>query len=66
MYEKQISSILKGLYEQTNKKHDAYYQEGQGALFVPYGYSLLPQNVVYAISEMELHMQRQFDEMLGR
>lgn len=55
-YDKFLADTLEQMYEQTNRKHDAYYHEGKGALFVPEGYELTPHNVVYRISEIELRM----------
>ncbi|WP_405101757.1 hypothetical protein [Oceanobacillus sp. FSL H7-0719] len=53
-YDEILTDILKDLYEQTGRKHDAYYHEDKGALFVSEGYKLHPNNVVYKLSETEL------------
>lgn len=49
-----IEEILKQIFEQTNRKHDAHYEAGQGVLIVPEGYVLHPRNVVLAVSEGQL------------
>lgn len=51
-----IVNIQRKLFEQTGRKTDAYYCEGQGTLYVFMGESLTVQNVIYAASEMELIM----------
>ena len=51
-----IVNIQRKLFEQTGRKTDAYYSEGQGALYVFMGEPLAISNVIYAASEMELMM----------
>ncbi|MEY9970203.1 hypothetical protein ABH966_000565 [Lysinibacillus sp. RC46] len=51
-----IVNIQRKILEQTGRKTDAYYSEGQGALYVFMGDALTVQNVIYAVSEMELMM----------
>lgn len=51
-----IVNIQRKLFEQTGRKTDSYYSEGQGALYVFMGESLIIQNVIYAASETELMM----------
>jgi len=51
-----IVNIQRKLLEQTGRKTDAYYSEGQGALYVFTGDTLAVQNVIYAASEAELIM----------
>lgn len=51
-----IVNIQRKIFEQTGRKTDAYYSEGQGALFVFMGEPLTPANVIYAAPEMELMM----------
>jgi len=51
-----IVKIQRKLLEQTGRKTDAYYCDGQGALYVFIGEPLTVQNVVYAASETELMM----------
>lgn len=55
-YNAVLTDILEDMYKKTGRKHDAYYYENKGALFVPEGYKLLPQNVVRSIGEIELKM----------
>ena len=49
-----IINIQRKLFEKTGRKTDAYYSEGQGALYVFMGEPLTVQNVIYAASETEL------------
>ncbi|MDM5249059.1 MULTISPECIES: hypothetical protein [unclassified Lysinibacillus] len=51
-----IINIQRKILERTGRKTDAYYSEGQGALYVFMGYPLTMQNVIFAVSEMELMM----------
>ncbi|MEX3745786.1 MULTISPECIES: hypothetical protein [Lysinibacillus] len=51
-----ILDIQRKILEQTGRKTDVYYSEGQGALYVFMGDALTVQNVIYAVSEMELIM----------
>ncbi|MEB2299718.1 hypothetical protein LAV72_08790 [Lysinibacillus xylanilyticus] len=51
-----IVNIQRKILEQTGRKTDVYYSEGQGALFVFMGDVLTANNVIYAVSEMELMM----------
>ena len=51
-----IVNVQRKILERTGRKTDAYYCEGQGALFVFMGDALTVQNVIYAVSEMELMM----------
>lgn len=51
-----IINIQRKLFEKTGRKTDAYYSEGQGALYVFMGDNLEVQNVIYAASETELMM----------
>jgi len=51
-----ILDIQRKILEQTGRKTDVYYSEGQGALYVFMGDVLTVQNVIYAVSEMELIM----------
>lgn len=51
-----IINIQRKLFEQAGRKTDAYYSEGQGALYVFMGEPLTVQNVVYTASETELMM----------
>lgn len=51
-----IVNMQRKILERTGRKTDAYYNEGQGALFVFMGDALTVQNVIYAASEMELMM----------
>ncbi|KPN97974.1 hypothetical protein [Lysinibacillus sp. ZYM-1] len=49
-----IVNIQRKLFEKTECKTDAYYSEGQGALYVLVGEPLAIRNVIYAASETEL------------
>ena len=51
-----IINIQRKLLQQTGRKTDAYYSEGQGALYVFMGDALTVKNVIYAVSETELMM----------
>lgn len=51
-----IVNIQRKLLEQTGRKTDVYYNEGQGALYVFMGEPLTVSSVIYAVSEMELMM----------
>lgn len=51
-----IVNIQRKILERTGRKTDAYYSEGQGALYVFMGEPLTVNNVIYAVSEMELMM----------
>jgi hypothetical protein len=51
-----IVNIQRKILEQNGRKTDVYYSEGQGALFVFMGDALTVQNVIYAVSEIELMM----------
>jgi len=49
-----IREIQRQLSEQYGGKFDAHYREGKGVLFVRGGQPLVPENVVFAVSEMKL------------
>lgn len=53
---KGVVEIQRKLYEQTGRKTDAHYSEGQGALFVYMGEELRQENVVFVADEMTLLM----------
>lgn len=50
--------VQRGIFEQTGQRTDVHYEKGKGALIVPEGYALHPQNVMLAISEMQIRMMR--------
>ena len=52
-----VVAIQSKIYSQTQRRTDAHYSEGQGALFVYEGEPLTPENVIYAADEMELIMR---------
>jgi hypothetical protein len=51
-----IEKILKQLYEKTNRKHDAYYREGQGVNIVVEGQP--ETHVVLSIGESQLQFMK--------
>ncbi|WP_340028930.1 hypothetical protein MHB71_04765 [Paenibacillus sp. FSL H7-0940] len=49
-----LASMQRSISEQNNAKIDVYYTEGKGALFVPSGAALSPENVMLAVDETQL------------
>jgi hypothetical protein len=56
LYNDIIIATQRQIYEQSGQRTDVYVQEGQGALFVPEGYPLIPQNVILALPEEHLRI----------
>ena len=52
-----IVAIQKQIYTETQRRTDAHYSEGQGALFVYEGAPLAVENVIYVADELELIMR---------
>ena len=53
-----LLKIAEDLFNKTGRKHDIYYQEGYGAIIVPYNYPLHPRNIVTVISEMQMQFMK--------
>lgn len=49
-----LAGMQRSISEQNNAKIDVYYTEGKGALFVPGGATLSPENVMLAVDETQL------------
>jgi hypothetical protein len=54
LYTDIIIATQRQIYEQTGQRTDVHLKEGSGALFVPEGMPLIPQNVIMALSEDHL------------
>lgn len=55
-----VVAIQKQIYAETQRRTDAHYSEGQGALFVYEGEPLTVENVMYVANELELIMRGGF------
>ena len=55
-----VVAIQFDLFMRTQRRTDAHYSEGQGALFVYEGEPLTVENVIYVADEMELIMRGGF------
>lgn len=52
-----LFEILRGVYESSGgQKYDVHYKAGKGALIVPHGAELLPDNVVLAVPDAQVKM----------
>lgn len=56
-YAKGIIEIQRKIFNQTNQRTDAHFQNGKGALFVPEFAELKHENVIYAAPIIELQMR---------
>ena len=52
--DKRLESLHKQVATQFGHKVDMYYEEGKGALFVPSGYPLHPNNVIFAFPDIAI------------
>lgn len=54
-----LSEVQRSIHAQIGTGVDVYYTESKGALFVPEGSQLTPDNVILAIPEANLQIQAQ-------
>jgi hypothetical protein len=53
---KYITSVQKRIFNSTNRKTDAYYEEGKGVLFIPKGAPLRKETIMHAIPWMQVEV----------
>jgi hypothetical protein len=56
LYTEIIIATQRQIYEQSGQRTDVHVKEGYGALFVPEGMPLIPQNVIMALPEDHLRI----------
>jgi hypothetical protein len=54
LYTEVIIATQRQIFEQSGQRTDVHIKEGYGALFVPEGMPLIPQNVIMALPEDRL------------
>ncbi|MFF2886700.1 hypothetical protein [Paenibacillus sp. NPDC057967] len=58
-----LMDIQREIAQQIGAGVDVHYSEGKGALFVPEGAALTPDNVIYAEHDMSLRIKEQLRRM---